>query len=97
MRPSKRCVTIPDIIFIQGITKKSKEPVAEAAQKKLMQEVGMASRDLVDFARAFAAAAWLKHFGEEMLARDQVEIDDAPHIDGVIMPFFVEFERRSES
>lgn len=86
---------VSDIIFIEGITKKSKEPNAEAAQKKLMQKVGAASRDVVDFARAFAAAAWLKHFGEEMLARDQVEIGDAPHVDDVVLPFFVEVQRRA--
>jgi hypothetical protein len=83
---------LSDLVFIQGITKRSGESDSEAAQKKLMQEVGGASCNLIDFARAFAAAAWLKHFGEEMAAKDIVEIRDAPNVDDVWLPFFVEVD-----
>jgi hypothetical protein len=54
---ARQFALLSDIIFIQGITKKSKEPDPEAAQKKLMQGVDAASRDLADFAPAFAAEA----------------------------------------
>lgn len=69
----------------------------EAAQKRLMGEVSRASSNLVEFARAFAAAAWLRHFGEEMIAKDIVAVTDAPNIDDVWIPFFVEVEAGHET
>ena len=55
-----------------------------------MSEVSRASSNLIEFARAFTAAAWLGHFGQEMIARDMVAVTDAPNIDDVWLPFFVE-------
>ena len=83
---------LSDLVFIQGIAEKSEEPDLEAAQKKLMGEVSRASSNLIEFARAFTAAAWLRHFGQEMIARDMVAVTDAPNIDDVWLPFFVEVE-----
>jgi hypothetical protein len=73
------------------------KPDLEAAQKKLVGEVSRASSNLVEFARAFAAAAWLRHFGEEMIAKDMVAVTDAPDIDDVWLPFFVEVEAGHET
>lgn len=64
----------------------------EAAQKKLMGEASRASSNLVEFARAFVASAWLRHFGEEILAKDIVAVTNAPNIDDVWFPFFVAAE-----
>jgi len=88
---------LSDLVFIQGIAEKSGEPDLDAAQKRLMGEVSRASSNLVEFARAFAAAAWLKHFGEEMIAKDIVVATDAPNIDDVWLPFFVEVEAGHET
>ena len=46
--------------------------------------------DLIEFAKAFVAAAWIKHFGAEMEAKDIVTVGDAPNVDDVWLPFFVE-------
>ncbi len=81
---------ISDLVFIQGITKLSGDLDLERAQKELMGEMSKASMDLIEFARSFAAAAWLKHFGQEMLAKDIVMVTDAPNVDDVWLPFFVE-------
>ena len=48
--------------------------------------------NLVEFAKAFTAAAWIKHVGQEMVAKDIVQVNDAPNIDDVWLPFFVEVE-----
>jgi hypothetical protein len=88
---------LSDLVFIQGIAEKSGQPDLEAAQKKLVGEVSRASSNLVEFARAFAAAAWLRHFGEEMIAKDMVAVTDAPDIDDVWLPFFVEVEAGHET
>ncbi len=55
-----------------------------------MSEVSAASANLIEFARAFVAAAWVKHFGAEMVAKDIVTVSDAPDVDEVWLPFFVE-------
>ena len=68
----------------------------EAAQKKLMGEVSRASSNLVEFARAFVASAWLRHFVEEILAKDMVAITNAPNVDDVWLPFFVAAEAGHE-
>jgi hypothetical protein len=42
----------------------------------------------------------VKHFGAEMVAKDIVSIADAPHVDQVWLPFFVEVtsgEREGDS
>jgi hypothetical protein len=83
---------ISDLVFIQGIADKSGEPDLQEAQKKLLGEVSTASINLIEFARAFAAAAWLKHFGREMLAKDVVTVAEAPNVDDVWLPFFVEMQ-----
>jgi hypothetical protein len=62
----------------------------EATQKKLMGEVSSASSNLVEFAKAFTAAAWIKHFGQEIMAKDVVSVTNAPNIDDVWLPFFIE-------
>jgi hypothetical protein len=83
---------ISDLVFMQGIAHKLGEYDLHEAQKKLMGEVSTASINLIEFARAFAAAAWRKHFGWEMLAKDMVTVADAPNVDNVWLPFFVEME-----
>ena len=55
-----------------------------------MEQASAASANLIEFAKAFVAAAWLKHFGAEMVAKDIVTVSDAPNVDEVWLPFFVE-------
>jgi hypothetical protein len=83
---------LSDLVFIQGIAEIAGTPDFEAAQKKLMGEMSNASSNLVEFAKAFTAAAWIKHVRQEMVAKDIVQVNDAPNIDDVWLPFFVEVE-----
>ena len=62
----------------------------ESAQQELMREASGASSNLIEFAKAFFAAAWVRHFGAEILAKDVVTVADAPDVDEVWLPFFVE-------
>ena len=81
---------LSELIFISGIGKKASGADLEETQRKLMAEVSTASANLIEFAKAFVAAAWLKHFGTEMVAKDIVTVSDAPNVDEVWLPFFVE-------
>jgi len=87
---------LSDLIFIHGIGKKANGADIEEAQRKLMGEMSTAASNLIEFAKAFVAAAWLKHFGAEMMAKDLVTIDEAPHVDDVWLPFFVEVSPRGQ-
>jgi hypothetical protein len=81
---------LSDLIFIHGISGKVPGATLEVAQRKLMREALAASSNLIEFAKAFFAAAWLRHFGAEILAKDVVTVADAPDVDQVWLPFFVE-------
>lgn len=79
-----------------ALAKKAGGTDLEETQRKLMGEVSAASANLIEFARSFVAAAWLKHFGAEMVAKDIVTVSDAPKVDEVSLPFFVEIPSREQ-
>jgi hypothetical protein len=54
---------LSDLIFVHGIGRKAGEIDLEETQRNLMGEVSRASTHLIEFAKAFVAAAWIKHFG----------------------------------
>ena len=81
---------LSDLIVLHGISKKMRAADLVETQRKLMGEVTAASANMFDFTKAFVAAAWLKNFGEEMVAQDIVTVGDAPNIGQVRLPFFVE-------
>lgn len=83
---------LSDLVFVQGIAEQVGEPDLAATYKKLLGELSKASINLIEFTKAFTAAAWLKHFGQEMLAKDKVVVSGAPQVDDVWLPFFVEVE-----
>jgi hypothetical protein len=81
-----------DAIFTHGIAAQVGETDLAALQQKLMDELREASMNVVQFAQAFFAAAWVKHFGDVIDAQDKVKIEGAPPFDKVILPFFVEVD-----
>lgn len=81
---------VSDLMFVHGIAKLMGETDPGVAQGKLLKELSDASRNIVEFAKAFFAAAWIKHFGDSIDAKDVVAIDSAPKLGEVTLPFFVE-------
>jgi hypothetical protein len=81
---------LSEIVVSHGIGKKAGEIDLEEAHRKLLGEVSRAAINLVEFAKAFTAAAWIKHFGQKIIAKHIVTVSEAPHIDDVWIPFFVE-------
>jgi hypothetical protein len=84
-----------DLVFVHGIGAKAKAQNLVDAQKQLMGELSAASMNIVEFAQAFFAAAWRKNFGDEIPAQDIVNVENAPAIEDVRLPFFVEVKRDS--
>jgi hypothetical protein len=60
---------LSDLVFLQGIADAAKHADLAATQRKLMSDVSSASSNLIEFAKAFVAATWIKHFGAEMQVR----------------------------
>jgi len=83
---------LSDLIYLHGIKTITGEADLITAQTKLMPQVTQVSLDVIEFARSFFAAVWLKHFGEAIDARDIVRVDNAPKASDVVLPFFVELE-----
>lgn len=79
-----------DIIFVYGMGDAAKQQSLSLAHEKIMGEISTASVNLIEFSRAFFTAVWKKHFGSEIIAKDVVQIVDAPNVDDVWLPFFVE-------
>jgi hypothetical protein len=84
---------LSDMIFIHGIAAKVGAKDLLALQQQLMNELREAALNIVTFAQAFFAAAWIKHFGAWIDAKDIIKIDDAPPMDEITLPFFVEMPK----
>jgi hypothetical protein len=78
--------------FAHGIAAQAGTTDLLALQQNLMDELCVASMNAVQFAQAFFAAAWIKHFGEVIDAEDVVKIEGAALFDQIALPFFVEIQ-----
>jgi hypothetical protein len=80
---------ISDIVIIHGIFKELGETDWTVGQQKIMDQVMKAADNINEFAKAFTAVVWRKHFGQGMLSDKVIEIQDAPQVEEVVLPFFV--------
>lgn len=83
---------VSELTIIRAIARRIGVEDLEEAQRRVMQEAMVAASSVVEFSRAFAFAVWRRHFGEEMLAKEVLAIPDAPSLDVVWLPFFVEID-----
>lgn len=58
-------------------------------QRRLIKEVTDAANNLLEFAKSFTKAVWLKHFGDEIICDRLFDVVHAPIVDDVILLFFV--------
>jgi len=85
---------LSDLVIAHGVSRAAAGADLVQGHTKFMGEMSAAAEHLMEFAKAYMAAAWHKHFGQEMLAKDVVSITGAPNVDEVILPFFVELRLR---
>jgi hypothetical protein len=88
---------LSDLIMIHGIRKGTGSSNLIDAQKKVLKEAVSAVHNVFEFSKAFTAAVWIKNFGAEMLAKDVINVNDAPKIGHVWIPFFVDMDPSSVS
>lgn len=60
------------------------------AHEKLLPEMSRASLDIIDVCRSFITAVWMRRVATEANASEKVQVELAPHIDDVELPYFVD-------
>jgi len=70
-------------------TRKSRTAPVNEAPHKLLGDIAPIANDLSTFAFGFAEAIFIKYFGE-LTATLVAEIKDAPNIEDLRLPWFVE-------
>jgi hypothetical protein len=79
-----------DFVVSHGIAKALGETDVLEAHKQLLPELGPLSNDLSELTFGVFAAALRKHVGEELTLTVVAKLADAPNIDDVRIPFYIE-------
>jgi hypothetical protein len=88
---------VSDFVIAHGMADAAGEEDLMVAHKKILNSLGPLSNDLSEFSFGFAASIFRKYMGQELTATIVAKIDDAPRIDDVRVPFYVETEGISVS
>jgi hypothetical protein len=81
---------VSDYVLVHGMAEALGEPDVNEAHRKLLGEMAPVASDLSEFAFGFAAAIFKRHLDAELTMTVVANVDDAPDIDGIRYPFFVE-------
>lgn len=82
---------VSDFVLVHGVANAMGEADVNEAHRKLLGDIAPIANDISTFAFGFAEAIFIKYFGE-LTAMRVTEIDDAPKIEGLSLPWFVETE-----
>jgi hypothetical protein len=78
-----------DHVLVHGMANAMDETDVNEAHRKLLGDIAPIANDLSTFAFGFAEAIFIKYFGE-LTATVVAEIKDAPNIEDLRLPWFVE-------
>ena len=81
---------VSDFVLVHGMANALNEGDVNEAHRRLLGELAPLANDLSEFTFGFAASIFRKYFGGELTATIVAKIADAPNIDDVKLPFFVE-------
>lgn len=90
------CFFMSDMAIAHGMAEALCEKDILDAHKRLLPKLGPIANQLSEFTFGFAAAVFRKHVGEEMTAIVAARFHDAPTMDDVTLPFFVELNPRPD-
>jgi hypothetical protein len=82
-----------DFVLVHGMANAMGEADVNEAHRKLLGDIAPIANDLSTFAFGFAEAIFIKYFGE-LTATHVAEIKDAPNIEDLRFPWFVETASR---
>jgi hypothetical protein len=81
---------VSDYVLVHGMSDALSEPDVNEAHRKLLGEMAPVANDLSEFTFGFAAAIFRRYVGEELTMTLVAKVMDAPDIDDLRFPFFVE-------
>jgi hypothetical protein len=82
---------VADYVFVHGIANALKETDVNVAHEKLLRDLTPTSNDLSEFTFGFAKSIFQKYINRDELVMTIVaKIEDAPDIDDVRFPHYVE-------
>jgi len=81
---------VSDFVFVHGMANALGEDDINEGFRKMMGELAPVANDLSEFTFGFAAAIFKKAFRPELLMTIVAKVGDAPNIDDLRLPFFVE-------
>jgi hypothetical protein len=82
---------VADYVFVHGIANALKETDVNVAHEKLLRDLAPTSNDLSEFTFGFAKSIFQKYINRDELVMTIVaKIEDAPDIDDVRFPHYVE-------
>jgi hypothetical protein len=81
---------VSDYVLVHGIANILNEADVNAAHHKLLGDLAPIANDLSEFTFGFAKAIFLKYIGDELTMTVVAKIGDAPNIDDLRLPFYVE-------
>ncbi|MHC2462491.1 hypothetical protein [Bradyrhizobium embrapense] len=81
---------VSDYVLVHGMAETLGEPDVNEAHHKVLGEMAPVANDLSEFAFGFTAAIFKRHVGPELTMTRVALVDDAPDIDSISYPFFVE-------
>jgi hypothetical protein len=87
---------VSDFVVAHGMTSAIGETDLLQAHRKLLNALGPISNELSEFTFGFASALFRKHLGNELVGTVVAKFSDAPNIDDLQLPFFMETSERDQ-
>jgi hypothetical protein len=81
---------VSDFVLVHGMANALSEADVNEAHRQLLGEMAPVANDLSEFTFGFAAAVFRRHVGGELTMTLVARLGDAPDIDDIRYPFFVE-------
>jgi hypothetical protein len=81
---------VSDFVLVHGMANALAEADVNEAHKRLLGEMAPVANDLSEFTFGFAAAIFKRYVGNDLTMTLVAKINDAPDIDDLRYPFFVE-------
>jgi hypothetical protein len=81
---------VSDFVLVHGMANALAEADVNEAHRRLLGEMAPVANDLSEFTFGFTAAIFRRYVGHELTMTRVAQVKDAPDIDGIKYPFFVE-------
>jgi hypothetical protein len=81
---------VSDFVLVHGIANALSEADVNEAHRQLLGEMAPVANDLSEFTFGFAAAIFRRYVGHELTMTLAAQMKDAPDINSIRYPFFVE-------